>query len=162
MCIQLATHTSLSKGVQTYKKIGYWIGIHSLKTSIFRNNSGTTWDNWCCCCFTCCYRCGLGNHRSPQALARFILSLNCWLFCWFGLQSDSQKDSQSILSWKGILWILLWNNGSTWTSVWGLQSPHGDHREAFGQPWARNFPLETGQYHTSYRAEPWHSLSYCY
>lgn len=134
MCIQLATYTSLSKGAQTYKNliIEYRDMFIYSKTSTFRNNSGIPWDNWRCFCFTCCYRCSLGNHHSLWALARFILSLNCWLFCWFLLKS--QKDTQNILSWKGTLWILLWNNSSTWTSLWGLQSSRCNHRDAFGQP----------------------------
>lgn len=32
-----------------------------------------------------CYRCGLGNHHSPWALSRFILSVNCRLCCWVWL-----------------------------------------------------------------------------
>lgn len=129
------------------------------KTSISTNNSGIIWDNWCCSCFTCCYRCG---HHSLWALARFILSLNRLLFCWFWFKSQIHRRLHNILSWKGILWIFLWNNRSTWISVWGLLSPCCNHGDVFGQPWARNFPLGTGQHHTSYRREPWHSLSHCY
>lgn len=95
------------------------------KIYIFRNNSGITWDNWCCSCFTCCYRCGLGNHHSLWALASFILSLNCWSFCWFWLKSQIHRRIYRILWVERVLWwILLWNKSSTWTSVWGLQSPH--------------------------------------
>lgn len=133
------------------------------KIYIFRNNSGITWGNWCCSCFTCCYRCGLGNHHSLWALASFILSLNCWSFCWFWLKSQIHRRIYRILWVERVLWwILLWNKSSTWTSVWGLQSPHCNHSDVSGQSWARKFPLGIGQHHTRYKGEPWHSLNYCY
>lgn len=91
--VHTTSYIHLTKGssdIQKYWLLNRYMLIYS-KTSIFRNNSGITWDNWCSCCFTCCHRCGLGNHHSPWAVARFILSLNCWLFCWFWLKSQIHR-----------------------------------------------------------------------
>lgn len=41
--------------------------------------------------------------------------------------------------------------------MWGLLSP-----QCFWTTLGQNFLLGTGQYHSSYKEEPWHSLSYCY
>lgn len=148
MCIQLATYTSLSKGVQTYKNliIEYRDMFIYSKTSTFRNNSGIPWDNWSCSCFTCCYRCSLGNHHSLWALARFILSLNCWLFCWFLLKSQIHRRIHRIFLVEKVFYESFCETTAAPEPLCEASSPLAVTTEMLlDHLRPGNFPLGTGQ-----------------